>query len=117
MSKENTAKEISNSNTNTTTMTSQNSISESSSNQAKELDKTEDLSMLTQQRKKTDALSKAVPIQRRKSVRNAKNGIHFDTNLDDPGETIHQKNNSHQSCHRYFYAQEPSKKRDEIKFG
>eukprot|EP00957_Ditylum_brightwellii_P180922 13783865-Ditylum_brightwellii.AAC.1 len=89
--KENTAKEISDDNTNTTATSSQDSTSESSLDPAEELDKTEDLSKSTQHQKKLNSLFKAVLIIRRKSVHNAKKGVHFDANLDDPGETNHQK--------------------------
>eukprot|EP00957_Ditylum_brightwellii_P056189 4259519-Ditylum_brightwellii.AAC.1 len=63
--KENTAKEISDDNTNTIATSSQDSTSESSSDQVEESDKTEDLSMPTQQWKKSNDLSKAALIQRR----------------------------------------------------
>eukprot|EP00957_Ditylum_brightwellii_P129806 9901227-Ditylum_brightwellii.AAC.1 len=78
MSKENTAKEIIDDNTNNTATSSQDSTSESSSNQVEEPDKTKDLSMSTQQFKK-------------KSVCNAKKGVNFNTDLDDPGDTIIQQ--------------------------
>eukprot|EP00957_Ditylum_brightwellii_P135597 10339510-Ditylum_brightwellii.AAC.1 len=90
MPKENTAKDISDDNTNTTATSSQNSTSESSTNQG-ELDETEDFSTSTQEWKKSNALSKAALIQKRKSVHNAKKGVHFDVDLDDPGETIIQE--------------------------
>eukprot|EP00957_Ditylum_brightwellii_P141624 10789089-Ditylum_brightwellii.AAC.2 len=53
-----------------------------------EPDETEEMSMSTQQQKKANALTKAVLIQQRKSVCNAKKGVHFDVDLDGPGETI-----------------------------
>eukprot|EP00957_Ditylum_brightwellii_P088169 6715599-Ditylum_brightwellii.AAC.1 len=67
MPKENTANQISDDNTNNAVTSSHDSTSESSSDQVEESDKTKDLSMSTQQWKKSNALSKAVLIQNRKS--------------------------------------------------
>eukprot|EP00957_Ditylum_brightwellii_P027957 2112223-Ditylum_brightwellii.AAC.1 len=91
MPKESPAKDISDDNTNTTATSSQDSTSDSLSNQADEPDETEETSTSTQQWKKSNALTKAALIQQRKSVHNAKKGIHFDADLDDPGETIIQE--------------------------
>eukprot|EP00957_Ditylum_brightwellii_P186597 14206966-Ditylum_brightwellii.AAC.1 len=90
MPKESPAKDISNDNTNTTDTSYQDSTSNSSSDQADKCDETEETSMLAHPWKKSNSLTKAALIQQRKLVCNAKKGVHFDTGLDDPGETIIQ---------------------------
>eukprot|EP00957_Ditylum_brightwellii_P203818 15336354-Ditylum_brightwellii.AAC.1 len=91
MPKEMLAKDISNDNTKTAATSSQDSISNSSSNQVDESNNTEETSMSTQPQKKCNTLTKAALIQQRKSVCNAKKAVHFDADLDDPGETITQE--------------------------
>ena len=91
MPTESLAKDISDDNTNTTATSSQDSTSNSSSNQTDKSEETEETSMPAQQQKKSNALTEAALIQQTKSVHSAKKGIHFDAELDDPGETIIQE--------------------------
>eukprot|EP00957_Ditylum_brightwellii_P065841 4994029-Ditylum_brightwellii.AAC.1 len=89
--KESPAKDISDDSTNTTATSSQNFTSDSSSDHADKPNETEETSTSAQQQKKSNALTKAVLIQQRKLVHNAKRGIHFGADLDDPGKTIIQE--------------------------
>eukprot|EP00957_Ditylum_brightwellii_P129669 9891687-Ditylum_brightwellii.AAC.1 len=91
MPKESSVKDISDDNTNTTATSSQDSTSDRSSNQVDKPDETEETSTSVQQRKKSSSLTKAALVQQRKSVCNAKKGIHFDADFDDPRETIIQE--------------------------
>eukprot|EP00957_Ditylum_brightwellii_P170152 12952241-Ditylum_brightwellii.AAC.1 len=84
MPKESPAKDINHDNTNTTATSFKDSTSDSSSNQADEPGETEESSTSTEQWKKSKA-------QQRKSVCNTKKGIHFDSDLDNPVETIIQE--------------------------
>eukprot|EP00957_Ditylum_brightwellii_P103563 7891064-Ditylum_brightwellii.AAC.1 len=91
MPKESSAKDISHDNTNTTDTSSQDSTSNSSSNQTDKSEEAEETSMPARQQKKSNALTEAALIQQTKSVHSAKKGVHFDAELDDPGETIIQE--------------------------
>eukprot|EP00957_Ditylum_brightwellii_P043883 3328057-Ditylum_brightwellii.AAC.1 len=83
---ESSVKEVNDDNTNTTVISMQDSTFDNSSSPVEETDKTEETSISLQPQKKLNALTKAVLIQYRKSVRNAKKVVHVDDDLDDPGK-------------------------------
>eukprot|EP00957_Ditylum_brightwellii_P106745 8143759-Ditylum_brightwellii.AAC.1 len=91
MPKESPAKDISDDNANPTATISQDFTSDSSSDQADESNETKETSAPARKQKKSNTLSKTALRQQRKSAHNAKKGIHFDTDLDDPGVTIIQE--------------------------
>eukprot|EP00957_Ditylum_brightwellii_P082719 6289843-Ditylum_brightwellii.AAC.1 len=92
MLKDNSAKEISNDNTNFTTISLHDSSSNNnSSDPAEESNTAEEIPQTALTQEKPSTLAKEALIQCRKSARNAKKGVHFDSNLNDPRDSILQE--------------------------